>query len=111
MKALDRRYSQARGYGGVRASGGRTQQQEAYARATMARNRMAARRAQGRGYEEGPKSIDPFTGAMVARGRAEEGAQRQQVFREEGSGVYGGGSLRREVPRAYDALNELLPGL
>lgn len=108
---LDRRYNQARGYGGVRASSSRQQQQEAYTRATMARNRIAARSARARGYEAGPKSVDPFTGAMVSRGRAEEALQRQQVFREEGSGVYGGGTLRREIPRAYSELSDLLPGL
>jgi hypothetical protein len=100
---MDRRYSQARGAGGVRASRGRTERSDALTRARMARARIDARsaRAAGRG---GAQSIS--TGADVAVSRAVSRAEGSQIFQDSGSGAYGYQGWKRprstglEDPRA-----------
>lgn len=92
--SLDRRYSQNRTYGGHRASTSRERQSEAYARAAAARARRLASSMARPNNEWGAKSIDPGAGAAVAAARGEQTRESSRIFREEGSGVFGGrGSL------------------
>jgi hypothetical protein len=105
---MDRRYRETAG-----ASRAASARSEALARAKLARARIDARSARGRGNEDGPKSADPFGGATAFRLRAAQEASRGQVFREEGSGVLGARpsldeARRRDTPDGYRGL---LPGL
>lgn len=108
---VDRRYSQARGAGGVRASDSGTRRSEAYARARIARGRIAARAARTGGNERGAKSIDPDAAVNILRGRAALRAERDQVFQEEGSGAYGSGPALAAARRQDEEQRDLLPGL
>lgn len=108
---VDRRYSQTRGAGGVRASDSGSRRREAYARAQIARGRVNARAARSGGNEGGPKSIDPYAAVDILRGRAALRAERDQVFQEEGSGVYGSGPALAEARRQDEEQQDLLPGL
>jgi hypothetical protein len=108
---VDRRYSQARGAGGVRASDSGAKRREAYARARIARGRVNARAARTGGNERGPKSIDPYAAVNILRGRAALRAERDRVFREEGSGAYGSGPALAAARRQDEEQQDLLPGL
>jgi hypothetical protein len=108
---VDRRYSQARGAGGTRASKAGSARREALTRAQIARGRVRARSARAGGNERGPKSIDPLAAVAILRGRAAQTAERNQVFQEEGSGVYGSAPALAEARRQDEELQGFLPGL
>jgi len=108
---VDRRYSQARGVDGSRASKAGLAQREAFTRAQIARGRVGARSARGGGNERGPKSIDPFAAVAILRGRAAQQAEGNRVFQEEGSGVYGSAPALEEARRQDEDFQGFLPGL
>lgn len=84
---------------------------EALVRAKLARARNIARSARGGGNERGPKSIDPLGAVAVLRARSQDSAERNQVFQEEGSGVYGAAPSLRAARRTDNEPPALLPGL
>lgn len=96
---LDLRYRETRGSGGVRASEGRQRRSEAYARAQLAQRRLQRRSELAYGYEDGPKNINPFAGIDISRARSQERSDRDQVFQQEGSGVYGARQSMNEARR------------
>lgn len=87
--ALDRRYRQGRAYDGTRASDGGNRRQEALVRARLAQARIRSRSLNAVGNEDGPKAAEGFAAADIVRARAAERQDRNQVFEQEGSGVYG----------------------
>lgn len=99
---MDRRYRQARAYDGTRASSRGQARQQALTRALMARSRFQSRFAGSRGYESGPKSIDPEAGLNAIRARQQEQSDRSQIFRDAGSGVYGAYQSLRDAKRLND---------
>lgn len=58
-------------------------------RAKLARARVRARSANATGNEGGPKSASGFAAPDIIRARAQERQERNRVFEQEGSGVYG----------------------
>lgn len=105
---MDRRYRETAG-----ASRAASARSEALARAMLARARIDARSARARGNQQGPQSADPFGGATAFRLRAAQESSRGQVFREQGSGVFGARQSLREARRRDepDGYRGLLPGL
>lgn len=103
---MDRRYRQTAG-----ASRSGSARQEALVRAKMARARMDARSARGGGYESGPKSIDPYAAVDILRARSALAGERDRVFQEEGSGVYGARPAIEQARRQGEDPLGLLPGL
>lgn len=99
---MDRRYRQARAYDGTRASSIGQSRRQALTRALIARSRFQFRSVGGRGYENGPKSIDPDAGLNAIRARQQEQADRSQIFRDAGSGVYGAYQSLRDAKRLSD---------
>lgn len=97
---MDRRYLQARDGNGVRAFDTRKRVSEAYTRANLARRRVQRRSELAYGYEDGPKSANPFAAADIFRARSAARNERNQVFQQEGSGVYGAQQLMSEAKRA-----------
>lgn len=103
---MDRRYRQTAG-----ASDAGANRREALTRAKLAQARNIARSARSGGNERGPKSIDPMGAIPILRARSQASAERNQVFQEEGSGVYGATPSLRAARRMDDELPALLPGL
>ena len=95
---MDRRYSQTRG-----ASRAGSNRSDAYTRANLARARVGMRSAVAGGRSLGSSSISGRGDVNIAR--AEDRRDRQRIFDEEGSGVFGAGpqGLQRpgwnQVPR------------
>jgi len=109
---VDRRYRQSRTYDGTRANVTGSARREAYARAQLARGRVSARSARSGGNERGPKSIDPQAAISILRGRAAQVSDRNRVFQEEGSGVYGGAPALEDARRQEEEdFRGLLPGI
>ena len=87
---MDRRYSQSRFYSGVPASNRSEARAHALVRHHMARARKAAAAAKNYGGSTGgTKSIDSNRGLNVLKQRGAEMAERNKIFEEEGTGVYG----------------------
>jgi hypothetical protein len=84
---MDRRYSQARGAGGVRAADAGRTRSRALARAQLARARVGARSIWSKARGRGSQSIS--NAGDINRGRAAEREELGRVFEAEGSGVYG----------------------
>lgn len=60
--------------------------------------------------EYGPKSIDPYGGAAVATARAGERAEQDAIFKQAGSGVFGGKQAFSDAARkGLDPDSGLLP--
>lgn len=109
---LDRRYSQARGFGGYRASESSMRQREALTRATAARNRIPRRTTEAQGPQRGPNSVNPYIGADTQVARSAAKRESDEIFREEGSGVFGPSPVFASVGRwDRDGREGLLPGL
>jgi hypothetical protein len=102
---VDRRYRQTAG-----ASRSGSARQEALVRAKLARARLSAR-STGPGNESGPKSIDPYAAVDILRARSAQKADRNRVFQEEGSGVYGAAPALDDARRQDEEYQPLLPGL
>ena len=107
---MDRRYLQARDGSGVRASDTRQRISEAYARANLARRRVQRRSELAYGYEDGPKSANPYAAVDILRARSTARNERNQVFQQEGSGVYGAQQSMNEAKRAGEMPREQLLG-
>lgn len=106
---MDRRYSQARGADGVRASSAGRTRSRALARAQLARTRVAARSAWSTGRGRGSQSIG--SAGDINRARAAERADSEQVFEAEGSGVYGYKGWIRDYGRFGVDLDDPRAGL
>ncbi len=91
---MDRRYRQAAG-----ASSSGSARREALVRARLAQARVGARSARSGGNERGPKSIDPYAAVEILRARSAQAAEGNQVFQDEGSGIYGVGRALEEARR------------
>jgi hypothetical protein len=72
---------------------------------------VGARSASSGGYEQGPKSIDPNAAVDILRARAMQRADRNQVFEQEGSGVYGAAPALEDVRRQDREYQGLMPGI
>lgn len=97
---MDRRYREARTSDGVRASRSGDQQREALVRAQLMMARRKSRSIGARGYEDGPKTTDPYGGGRVSGARAEVRRSASRLFEEEGSGAFGASALPIDSPEA-----------
>lgn len=101
---MDRRYKQAAG-----ASAGPSARQSALARAKLARARVSARSARAGSGERGRQSVSEAVD--ILRARSIQAAARNEVFQEEGSGVYGARPAIEQARRQEEDPLGLLPGL
>lgn len=100
---MDRRYTQARFYNGTPATRRSANRSDSLVRSYLSRARKenSARQSYG-GSTGGRSSIDVNRGLDILRERASEQSERNKVFKEEGSGIYGARRAKYESRQLPD---------
>lgn len=93
---MDRRYQESRFYNGVRANTDRGQRSERLVRSYLARARRENAAAQDYGGSTGGTQ-SAGGGIAVAAGRNTDIKDAREIFRQEGSGSFGGRASLAEV--------------
>ena len=101
---MDRRYSQARFYNGTPATARSTNRSDSLVRNYLARARKENSVAQSYGGSTGGRSsIDSqYESGRISKYRAEDQPDRNKVFKEEGTGVYGARRVKYESRQLPD---------
>ena len=98
---MDRRYKQARFYNGTPATDRSVNKSDSLVRSYLARARKQNATDQSYGGSTGGRS-SISTAQSVAQQRAAETPDRNKVFKEEGSGVYGARRAKYESRQLPD---------
>ena len=100
---MDRRYKQARFYNGTPATDRRVNRSDSLVRSYLARARKQNATGQSYGGSTGGRSsIDSNRGLEILRERATQQSERNEVFKEEGSGIYGARRAKYESRQLPD---------
>ena len=101
---MDRRYKQARFYNGTPATDRSVNKSDSLVRSYLAKARKQNATDQSYGGSTGGRSSidDRYTSGRVSAYRAAETPDRNKVFSEEGSGVYGARRAKYESRQLPD---------
>ena len=100
---MDRRYTQARFYNGTPATARGVNKSDSLVRSYLARARKENSTGQSYGGSTGGRSsIDANRGLEILRERSSEQSERNKVFKEEGSGIYGARRAKYESRQLPD---------